>query len=373
MTGSIPFGLLLAGAVVLMLSRPLVEASRLPASVFLVLGVALGPFLRDLLPWPLLALASGWLILDVAGAWDLATLRRATPGRILLAAAGVGLAMALLVWVMAPVGPQWIRRLVLPLAAAGLALDPEAARRWLATAARPGTVDRLAPARATVALGCALLASIFWLPETGPSVAGAAAALPAGLAVGLLFAGLLRFARGKEQVTALLVCLPLVGWGLASAMHVSGPAVILLAGLVPAGDQTRRDLVSTCLREMHRPFLVAFLFLAGVWLPAAPRSLSAVRMIPTVTGGVFLVAGFILMRAAAWRLFRWPGLRPAHYVPLSPLALLLVPGLLSGREPPEMGAEVLAAVVLIAALVAGDVGWLVMQRAGARREKGGPR
>lgn len=294
------------------------------------------------------------MVLGVAETWNLATLRRVSPVRVLLGAGAVAVAVALFSWVALPLAPDTLVVLTLPLAAAALALDPDAARRTLELTERPGPVERLAPIRTSMALGIALLASALWSPDSETPGIRAAGPLVLGIALGLLFAGLLRLARGKEQVLALLVCVPLAGWGLAQWLHLSAPALIFVAGLVLANDQVRRELVFTSVRELERPFLVAFLFVAGAWLPLEPDLF--------LEPWVWAVAlGFVLVRAVVWRAAVPSGFRSAHVVAISPLALLFLLDMAPIEE---------AGCLLVLSLVAGEIASFVMARVKPERVKG---
>jgi len=92
---SFPIGLVIALGALLLVSAPWLSARRPMLSLAMVAGAVMGPHaagliaasLRDALA-PILALTAGWLALLAAESWDLATLRRARLGQVLLGAGG---------------------------------------------------------------------------------------------------------------------------------------------------------------------------------------------------------------------------------------------------------------------------------------------
>ncbi|HZC76352.1 MAG TPA: hypothetical protein VE258_01305, partial [Ktedonobacterales bacterium] len=256
-------------AVLILLSRPWLEARRPLASLGLLLGVALGPGGADLIPVgvrggldPVRALAAGWLALLAAESLDLETLRRLpAPGRLWR--------MSIPAAVLGTLGWLIGDGLALPMACLALALDPDAVRHVLSRASRPGVAGRFAPMLAALALGLALLCSVATTraPATLPATAAhGALTIMLGIGLGFFFIGPLRIAEGKGFLLALMVSLPLLGWGVATRLGMSAPGVIFVAGLVVAHDTTRRQLFFTLLREHERLFTIALMLTAGAGL-----------------------------------------------------------------------------------------------------------
>ncbi|HZI93136.1 MAG TPA: hypothetical protein VFE84_02750 [Patescibacteria group bacterium] len=362
-----PLAWLAALAVAILLCRPWLEARRPIASLGLLIGVMLGPGGTGLIPsgllgglQPLKALAAGWLALLAAESLDLETLRRLpVRGRLwtLLIPAAV---LGTLGWFVGD-------GMALPLACLALALDPDAVRHALSRVSRADLSARFAPMLATVALGLSLLCSVLTLQAPAPSPATAAMAvahgsltLLLGVGLGLFFVGPLRLAQGKEFLLALIVSLPLLGWGLATRLGMSAPAVVFVAGLVLAHDRTRRELFFTLLREHERLFTVALMTLTGAGLGYGSGLLLDARF-------WWLVAALAVARPLAWGLTRPGGLTATQTLTMSPLALTLA-ALGWGWQQPDAAGGPLAAAAGVA-FVLGEVTWLWLGHAPAARQE----
>ena len=302
-----PLGLVVALGIVLLVSRPWLDARRPIMSLALILGVALGPVggnlvREDLLSGmtPVSALCSGWLALLAAESWDAVTLRRARSSFRIL-------------WLVVPaVALGWYFGAIL-IACAAIALDPDAAREGLRLMVRPTTGARLAPTIAAIALGLALLASCLADPR---GLLVGTPALLIGAALGLIYAGLLRLADGRALVLTLLITLPILGAGIAHALEVPVFATFFVAGLLLAQDTARRDLIFSALREYERPVTAALLLLAGVSLPLSGEVAASW---PFWVAAVILV----LIKPVAWRLVPAGGLVWRQVLPMSPLVIPL--------------------------------------------------
>ena len=294
-------------AIVLLLSRPWLDARRPMMSLALLLGVALGPagggFVKDDLLQPLTpvaALCAGWLALLAAESWDTATLRRARSSFMIL-------------WLVVPALLLGWYFAAIVVACAALALDPDAVHEGLRLTARPTAAARLAPTTAAIALGLALLASCLG-DSRGVFVGTHALLIGAGL--GLVYAGLLRLADGKAFVLTLLITMAILGAGIAHALEAPVLATIFVAGLMLVQDTVRRDLIFSTLREYERPITAALLLLAGVSLPLA-GGVAVSR--PFLAATVILV----LIKPLAWRLLPAGGLTWRQSLPMSPLVIPL--------------------------------------------------
>jgi len=348
----LPVTALVLTAAGLLLCRPWLETSRAVGTIPLGLGFAIGllapaapggPAIAALLD-PLYALAAGWLLLAAAESWDLTALRPDRPGRMALA---VGLpALA------APLAALAAGRVVAAapfvlLACASLALDPHAAQARLGLSRRPDASVRSAPTRSAVLLGTAMLASA---AAAGLAHAGRDASIhPAGilalhvtgslalgLAIGVGACVASRLAGSRPLVTSMLIVTALAGWGLASALALSPPAVLFAAGVVLANDASRRDLVFTSLREMDRPFTLALLVIAGMRLAGAIQAGGLTTLwLPALV--------YALVLRLAWRLAPASGAGGLRGLPMSPLILPLA---LLEIAPAWLGPALLAAFVL---------------------------
>ncbi len=365
---------LLAGAI--LLCRPYLEAGRLPATPALLLGAGLALWpataaaLQSDLLQTALALGAGWLALLAAEPWDLGTLRRLKAPRRLLLLGGCALgvaALALLPHMTAALhhqagGAGRLLYLVALLACAAGALDPDAARSSLRQAARPDAAARLAPAVAGLGLGAALLGAAgawavqavldpFAPPSAGETLAARLAGAPLlGLALGAVLVAPLRAAQGRGPILALLLSAPALCWGAARWIGLPPPAVAFACGLVLANDASRRDLVFTLLREAERPFCLVLLVAAGALLPLGSSTLGA---LPTWMMATVL----LLARPVVGRLAGPAGLTVEQFLPLSPLAIALVPSM-----PPSFGPgwQLLDQAVLAIALcfIGAELLWL---------------
>jgi len=345
-----PIGLVIALAALLLVSAPWLSARRPILSLAMVAGAILGPHgaglvtpsLLDTLA-PILALSAGWLALMAAESWDLASLRRARVGHVLLAIGGTA--------TLGDASPVMLAALpsAVLLGCAALAADADAARDALARAVHPDPQARQAPALASLALGAALLGlSVAWGLQASAISAGSpltwhagrhvVMTLLAGGALGVVYAQPLRLAQGRAQTLALLLALPLVGWGLAGLLGTSPLCVLFVAGAILANDLRRRDLVFTLLGEHQRPMTLAMIFVAGAMLPlpeADPRS-AAIWTIAAI---------FIVVRALAWR-FAGSRVGLARVIPLSVLA---IPMMLEALSWPGGGAPAYAAPFILVA------------------------
>lgn len=379
-----PTALLVALAFMVALSRPLLEARRIPASLILVAGMLLGPSLTGTMPVdllyataPILALAGGWLALSAAESWDLDTLRRNRAARRIILTAVPALVMVLLaiLWPTAIIlarGLTALASLLAPavvLACASIALDPAAVRESLAQTERPGPVQRLAPFAASLALGTALAATaiasglhatiVTLLPWV--IVWHIVGTLLFGVMIGVLFAGLIRLAQGRAAVAACLVALPLVAYGAARLLEMPPLAMIFVAGVVLANDPQRRDLVFTILREHHRAFTAAVLLLAGAHVPlGTAEGFHAVFWL--------MAASVAIARPLAWRFVPSVGVTVDQALPMSPLAILIAQEILYWPGSIWILPGLTPSIVAIA-FVLDEAVWLAMSREKIPRKK----
>ncbi len=375
----VTFSAALLGALALMVvfSRPLLQARRPVASLILVAGMVLGPSLSGMISAeildataPILALAGGWLALAAAESWDLGTLRRSAAGRRILLTAVPALTMVLLaiLWPSAVIlarGLPALASLLAPaviLACASIALDPTAVRESLARDHRPGPAARMAPLAASLALGTALAATpiasglhatiVTLLPWV--VVWHIAGTLLFGAMLGLLFAGLIRLAQGRGAIAACLVALPLVAHGVARALEMPPLAMVFVAGVVLANDPLRRDLVFTILKEHHRAFGVAVLLLAGARVPlAAGGGFQAVFLL--------MAASVAVARPLAWRFVPSVGVAMDQALPMSPLAILIAQEILFWPGSIWILPGLTPAIVAVA-FVIDEAAWLLLSR-----------
>jgi len=343
-----PMAVAVVLTVALVLSRPWLEARRPIVSLVLILGFVLGTGgVRWLGPdlqagfTPILALATGWLALLAAEAWNLSTLRRAKAGRrlglsLLCAVAAAVVMAAVARWLGLPA--PWAAGLLL--AAACIAQDPEAARDALSRATLPDARARLAPSGASVSLGAALLfSSLAQVPAVGGSATtfhlapDATSTITLGVLLGVIAVLMLRLAQGSGMLLALLAALAVTGCGVALWLDLSACALLFCAGVILANDASRRDLVFALLRQWERPALCAMLLLAGASLGVGLAPGGYFPAICLMTAGV-LLARFVIF-GARWR----------EAMALPPLVLVLT---LSTATRPEPAAIAMA-------LVAGEV------------------
>ena len=372
-----PVALVVTLALMVALSRPLLEARRPVSSLPLLAGMILGPSLTGLIPpemldatAPILALAGGWLALTAAESWDLGTLRRSGAGRRILLTGVPALTMVLLaiLWPTAVIlarGLPALASLLAPaviLACASIALDPTAVRESLAHTPRPGPVMRMAPLAASLALGTALAATpiasglhatfVTLLPWV--VLWHVAGTLLFGAALGVLFAGLIRLAQGRGAIAALLVALPLVAYGVARLVEMPPLALVFVAGVVLANDPLRRDLVFTILREHHLAFSIAVLLLAGARVPAASgEGFQAVFLL--------MAASVAVARPLAWRFVPSVGVTMDQALPMSPLAILIAQEIMFWPGSIWILPAMTPAIVAVA-FVIDEAVWLMLSR-----------
>jgi len=373
MTASYPLIAAMAGMI--LLSRPLLEARRVPASILLLLGIMAGPSVTGLAPanligavTPLFAVAAGWLALLATESWDLDSLRRHRAGRrILMMGIPAGIIIVLaLVWPTALVvmrGLAALASILAPaviLACASNAIDPEASREMLARSSRPAAAARLAPMVATLALGSALFASTLasglhatvttllpWVVIWHPL-----GTLFFGAAFGLLFTGLLRLAQGRGSITVLLVALPLICYGVARQLEMPPLAMIFVAGCVVANDPVRRDLVFTLLREHQRAATVVVLLIAGARVPI-------VAGLATLAVFWLMALSFAVARPLAWRFVPRTGPGADNALPMSPLAMVLALEILAWQGGTWILPVLIPSVVAVA-FVLNEATWIVI-------------
>jgi hypothetical protein len=352
----------------LVLSRPWLEAIRPLSSLPLLAGIALSPDVSGLIPRSLLgalepvtALAGGWLALLAAESFDVATLRRSRPGRRALLIGVPALLAAGAAWASASSTRTPVTgSLLLLTACAAVALDPAAVRASLGRTVRPDAAARLSPSVACFSLGLALAATAFASvpPSLGQGAAGSftpwaaiahgSLTLLLGAALGFSYVAPLRLAPGKVMLPALLASMALVGWGLAQWLGMSPLALVFVAGVVLANDGARRDLILTTLAELERPFTLGLLFLAGASTPASAAVLAG-------PGFWILAAALLIIRPLGWRLVPAAGLTAAQALPLSPLA----PAILLGF-PGALDTSLAAAIALV--FVLSETAWTLFTR-----------
>lgn len=322
---SVPgLGALAALSLLILVSRPWLEARRPAGSLPLLAGMVLGPggagvLTADLTASldPLVALAGGWLCLLAAESWGVAAIRKAGVAAIARAAipglaccAGV---ILILVW-QAGARPGVAAMPALLLACVASARDPEAARDRLSRSGRPPADLRRLPSIISLAVGMALAGSALAasLATHLAPVSFALLTVLAGGTLGMGGAALIRLAQGKGPIMTVLLALAILGWGLAASLGMSPAAVVFCAGVVLANDLGRRDLTFTALRELERPLTPALLLLAGATVPLS-RDIFMSGTFWSVTLGLVLLAGL------SWRV----AARGAAGLPLSPLAIVL--------------------------------------------------
>ncbi len=367
---SAPIALLAGLAVLLVVCRPYLEARRPHASIALVIGAALGPWVGAILPretiWPavepMTALLAGCLALIAAESWDLGGLLTGRTFQVLLRAVTAGLVVSgLTSLVPVLLGDSGLAALAPHagmLTCLAIGLDPTASRAALARESRPDIMTRRAPRLASLVLGAALLLTA---PATGLGTAASGGeslrlmtalglsilSLVLGVGLGFLFVGLLRLAEGKDLILALALSMPILGWGVATALGIAPLAVVFAAGLVLANDARRRDMFFTILGELERPFTICLLLLSGVMLffeTDLPGD-----------GVLWIMAiAFTLARPLALSLISSAGLGMSGSLPLSPLAiplaLTMMPG--AGRLP----------LLIAIAFVASEAAWALRLR-----------
>ena len=285
----------------------------------LLLGVLLGPVV-GLLDWltlkslaPVSAIVVGWVGARLGARWEWRMLRRIAPVTwgvvVAQALAGVGIGF-LAAWLGTKLVPAlaiaWSPRVPAALTLAAVAIVPGAGamERAARAAGLPPHLTRSLRRVALLNAACGALVCAAALGLGRPRVAGVipgwvaglALEIVAGLLVGALFIGLIRYAFERRGLGVLLIAVLLFGAGLAYAAGLSPFVVCGLAVGFIVNRSPHRHRVRKMLGMWARPtyevlFVLAgaFLTLPTLWVLAAAPVLAALRVLAqwsTVRSGI---------------------------------------------------------------------------------------